>query len=65
MTTADTGTFEVRRMANLLRAGGVIAYPAEGVYRLGCDPRNQVAVERILRLKGRSASKGLILTVGR
>lgn len=61
MTIADPGTFEVRRMAKLLRAGGVIAYPTEGVYGLGCDPRNQAALERILRLKGRSASKGLIL----
>jgi L-threonylcarbamoyladenylate synthase len=48
-------------MASLLRAGAVIAYPTEGVYGLGCDPQNQAAVERILRLKGRSAGKGLIL----
>ncbi|MFT5449442.1 MAG: L-threonylcarbamoyladenylate synthase [Gammaproteobacteria bacterium] len=61
MTIAGPGFFEVRRMANLLRAGGVIAYPTEGVYGLGCDPLNQAAVERILRLKGRSAGKGLIL----
>ncbi len=61
MAIPGTGTFHVRRMASVLRSGGVIAYPTEGVYGLGCDPRNQAAVERILRMKGRSASKGLIL----
>lgn len=44
-----------------LRRGGVVAYPTEGVWGLGCDPFNRAAVERILSLKGRSARKGLIL----
>lgn len=48
-------------MVNLLRAGGVIAYPTEGVFGLGCDPHNEHAIQRILRLKDRRASKGLIL----
>jgi L-threonylcarbamoyladenylate synthase len=44
-----------------LRDGGVIAYPTEAVWGLGCDPYNEVAVSKILRLKGRSVEKGLIL----
>ena len=52
---------QLRLMSNLLHAGGVIAYPTEGVFGLGCDPRNETAVQRILRIKGRSADKGLIL----
>ncbi len=44
-----------------MRAGGVIAYPTEGVFGLGCDPSNDAALGRLLVLKGRSASKGLIL----
>lgn len=44
-----------------LRRGGILAYPTEGVYGLGCDPRNAEAVERILVLKDRPATKGLIL----
>jgi len=44
-----------------LRAGRVIAYPTEAVYGLGCDPCNLAAVEKLLRLKTRPASKGLIL----
>jgi L-threonylcarbamoyladenylate synthase len=47
--------------AALLRAGGVIAYPTEAVYGLGCDPANEAAVLRILALKQRSVDKGLIL----
>lgn len=44
-----------------LRAGGVVAYPTEAVYGLGCDPRDAAALERILALKGRPDSLGLIL----
>lgn len=44
-----------------LKRGGVIAYPTESCYGLGCDPRNRAAVQKILRLKRRSWSKGLIL----
>ncbi|WP_445158484.1 L-threonylcarbamoyladenylate synthase [Halomonas sp. E14] len=44
-----------------LRAGGVIAYPTEGVWGLGCDPDNDEAVARLLRLKERDPAKGLIL----
>ncbi|MGR2739412.1 L-threonylcarbamoyladenylate synthase [Billgrantia sp. Q4P2] len=44
-----------------LRAGGVIAYPTEGVWGLGCDPDNDEAVAHLLRLKERDPAKGLIL----
>ena len=44
-----------------LRSGEVIAYPTEGVWGLGCDPFNEEAISKLLNLKGRSESKGLIL----
>ncbi|TFH87004.1 tRNA threonylcarbamoyladenosine biosynthesis protein RimN [Billgrantia azerbaijanica] len=44
-----------------LRAGGVIAYPTEAVWGLGCDPDNDEAVAHLLRLKERDPAKGLIL----
>ncbi|KAA0013107.1 L-threonylcarbamoyladenylate synthase [Billgrantia pellis] len=44
-----------------LRGGGVIAYPTEAVWGLGCDPDNDEAVARLLRLKARDPAKGLIL----
>ena len=44
-----------------LKQGGVIAYPTEAVYGLGCDPFNEQAVQRLLKIKQRSIAKGLIL----
>ncbi|MGH8631022.1 MAG: L-threonylcarbamoyladenylate synthase, partial [Burkholderiales bacterium] len=44
-----------------LAAGGVIAYPTEGVWGLGCEPLNQHACRRIQALKRRAARKGFIL----
>ena len=44
-----------------LRAGEVIAYPTEAVYGLGCDPANESAVRRLLAMKGRHESAGLVL----
>lgn len=47
--------------ADAIRAGGVVAYPTEAVYGLGCDPLNRAACERILALKGRDPGAGFIL----
>ena len=44
-----------------LKLGKVIAYPSEGVWGLGCDPKNEEAVFKLLKLKNRPKSKGLIL----
>jgi len=44
-----------------LHRGGVIAYPTEAVYGLGCDPWDRSAVERLLTLKKRRWQQGLIL----
>ena len=52
---------DAARIRRHLQRGGVVAYPTESCYGLGCDPRNPVAVRRVLRLKNRSPSKGLIL----
>lgn len=51
----------LRRAAAALRAGGVIAYPTEAVWGLGCEPYNRDAVARLLTLKRRDWRKGLIL----
>ncbi|MEC7376442.1 MAG: L-threonylcarbamoyladenylate synthase [Pseudomonadota bacterium] len=42
-------------------AGGVIAYPTEAVWGLGCNPWDREAVERVLELKQRPVEKGVIL----
>lgn len=51
--------------ARLLRQGGVIAYPTEAVWGLGCDPFNETAVQRLLAIKQRPIDKGLILIADR
>ncbi len=51
----------IHRAADLLLGGGVIAYPTEGVFGLGCLPDDAAAVLRVLAIKGRDPGKGLIL----
>lgn len=55
----------VRQGAQCLVEGGVIAYPTEAVYGLGCDPDDEAAVRRILHLKSRPESAGMILIADR
>ena len=47
--------------ADILLRGGVIAYPTEGVFGLGCLPDDLNAVQRVLDIKQREHDKGLIL----
>jgi len=51
----------LHQAADLIRAGGLIAYPTEAVYGLGCDPLDRLAVERLCLLKQRPLAAGLIL----
>ena len=51
----------ISQAAQCLRDGGIIAYPTEAVYGLGCDPGNETAVRRLLALKDRPIEAGLIL----
>lgn len=52
---------DANNAAELLRGGGVIAYPTEAVWGLGCNPRDEPATLRLLALKEREVAKGLIL----
>lgn len=52
---------EIDQALAALKGGGVIAYPTEFCYGLGCDPRDHTAVTRILKIKQRQESQGLIL----
>ncbi|EIK55091.1 hypothetical protein YO5_20057 [Stutzerimonas stutzeri TS44] len=55
------GSWRIQQVARVVRAGGVIAYPTEAVWGLGCDPWAAAAVQRLLELKMRPMEKGLIL----
>ncbi len=45
----------------MMALGGVIAYPTEGCFGIGCDPNNPTALRRVLRIKKRPKGMGLIL----
>ena len=53
--------WQINRARRVLEQGGVIAYPTEAVMGLGCNPWNETAVAKVLRLKRRPAAKGLII----
>ena len=56
--------WQIQHAAQLIQQGGVIAYPTEAVWGLGCDPYNEQAVRRILAIKQRPMHKGLIVIAG-
>jgi L-threonylcarbamoyladenylate synthase len=51
----------ILKAARIIREGGVVAYPTEGVFGLGCLPDDEDAVLRILAIKKRDPSRGLVL----
>ena len=54
----------IAEAARALHAGGVVAYPTEAVWGLGCDPFAEAAVLRLLAIKQREVDKGVILVAG-
>jgi L-threonylcarbamoyladenylate synthase len=58
---ADTWETEIAQVVLTLRSGGVVLYPTDTIWGLGCDPENSAAVRKLFELKGRPAQKSLIL----
>jgi L-threonylcarbamoyladenylate synthase len=52
---------QIERAVAALRSGGVIAYPTEAVFGLGCDPFDRAAVTRLFELKQRPTQQGVLL----
>lgn len=48
---------EIRKIVDILKEGGLIVYPTDTVYGLGCDITNQKAVEKVARFKGVKVEK--------
>jgi L-threonylcarbamoyladenylate synthase len=55
---------DIKRAARIVRAGGIVVHATEHCFGFACDPLNPTAVQRLLRIKRRSAKKGLILLGG-
>ena len=54
---------EVKKAVEVMRNGGVILYPTDTVWGIGCDATNEEAVKRVYEIKRRSDSKALICLV--
>lgn len=59
--TKTNGPFVIRSAVRILKRGGVIAFPTETTYGLGCDPRNAKAARQVFSIKGRKKKKPLLL----
>ncbi|HRH83402.1 MAG TPA: L-threonylcarbamoyladenylate synthase [Bacteroidia bacterium] len=54
---------DIKSCLETLRQGGLIVYPTDTIWGIGCDATNDAAVEKIFKLKNRSESKNLITLV--
>lgn len=52
---------EAKKAVQVMKAGGIILYPTDTVWGIGCDAGNEAAVRKTLDLKGRTSEKGLVL----
>lgn len=52
---------DIREAVRVMRAGGLILYPTDTVWGIGCDANNEEAVRKVYELKRRSDSKALIV----
>ena len=52
---------QIEKSLQILQAGGLILYPTDTVWGIGCDATNTEAVEKVFKLKGRESSKSLII----
>jgi L-threonylcarbamoyladenylate synthase len=52
---------DIKNAVKVLREGGVILYPTDTIWGLGCDPTNPAAIEKIFRIKSRPETKSLLI----
>ncbi len=54
---------DIKEAVEVLRKGGIIIYPTDTIWGIGCDATNKEAVERIFKIKSRSETKSLLILV--
>ncbi len=52
---------EINKTLEVLKTGGIILYPTDTVWAIGCDATNNLAVDKIIALKKRASNKGFIV----
>ncbi len=55
---------EAQKAAEVIRQGGIIVYPTDTIWGIGCDAADEKAIEKVFALKKRAESKSLIVLVG-
>tara|TARA_B110000046_G_scaffold52102_1_gene58173 strand:+ start:48602 stop:49216 length:615 start_codon:yes stop_codon:yes gene_type:complete len=53
----NTNPKDLKRISECLQAGGVIIYPTDTIYAIGCDINNRSAIERVAKIKGAKVKK--------
>ena len=52
---------DIKRSLEVLKSGGIILYPTDTIWGLGCDATNEKAVEKIFKIKQRSDQKSMLV----
>ncbi|MDE7409074.1 MAG: threonylcarbamoyl-AMP synthase [Muribaculaceae bacterium] len=55
---------DLKEAVRIMKEGGIILYPTDTVWGIGCDARNEEAVKKIYSLKQRADSKSMLVLVG-
>src|SRR4051812_14602617 len=56
-------SFDIDQCLSVLQKGGVILYPTDTIWGIGCDATNPAAVRRLIEIKEKPPGKGLIVLV--
>ena len=56
----EDNSCSIKKATSVLKNGGIIAYPTDTIYGFGCDARNEKAIERLNKIKGRSAPMSVL-----
>lgn len=56
-------TKSIEKALTVLRQGGVILYPTDTIWGIGCDATNRQAVDRVFRIKNRTDQKSMLVLV--
>lgn len=64
MQTLDCTDGGIMQCIQIVKRGGVVAFPTDTVYGIGCDPYNDAAVRRVFDIKGREEKKSLPVLAG-
>jgi L-threonylcarbamoyladenylate synthase len=54
---------EIKKCLEILRSGGIILYPTDTIWGIGCNATNEIAVQKIYQVKKREEEKNMIILV--